>query len=694
MRSTRLATSTVGAAAAAAVVAALTAPPGTASDSPPADTRVAHQPAAKAPKKAPKKATSEGYGGAVSSVDPAATKIGLKVLKRGGNAVDAAVATAAALGLTEPFSAGIGGGGYFVVYHAKSGKVRTLDGRETAPKAMPNDAFIDPATGMPYTFTPELVTSGVGVGVPGTPATWERALEKWGTWSLGDTLQPSIDLARKGFKVDRTFRQQTLDNEVRFKAFTSTKKLYFKGGDAPSVGSLFRNKDLADTYGLLGDKGVRPLYEGSLAREIVDAVRKPPTTASTDLPVPPGYLKKRDLRHYRVLEQKPTKVAYRGYDVYGIAPSSSGGTTVGEALNILERYDLGALPALSAMHLYLEASALAYADRGAYVGDPAYVDVPTKTLLDDTFAAERACAINPAAAAKKPVVAGSVTAYDGACPTAAGAPAPAEDTENVSTTNLTVADRWGNVVEYTLTIEQTGGSGIVVPGRGFLLNNELTDFSATYVATDPNRIQPGKRPRSSIAPTIVLKKGKPWLALGTPRRLHDHHHGPADAGEPDRPRPAGRGGDGGPSCHSAQRPGHPGGAGVHRRVRRRPHRAGAQAGAGRRRPHHRPVHRRGHCHRAGQEGLHDRRRRARPPWRWRHRRGEHDAAIVPPQVSRRSLRDLLNQRWRRRAYLAAATLSSVPASFWASQIGMIDNMMRAAATTLTTGAWLGRKRFW
>ena len=160
---------------------------------------------------------------------------------------------------------------------------------------------------------------------------------------------------------------------------------------------MFKNKDLADTYDLLADKGVTPLYEGGLAKEIVDAVRKPPTTASTDLPVPPGFLKKRDLRDYRVLEQKPTKVGYRGYDVYGMAPSSSGGSTVGEALNILERYDLGALPVLSAMHLYLEASALAYADRGAYVGDPAYVDVPLKTLLDDTFAAERACGINPAA---------------------------------------------------------------------------------------------------------------------------------------------------------------------------------------------------------------------------------------------------------------------------------------------------------
>ena len=179
--------------------------------------------------------------------------------------MDAAVATAAALGLTEPFSAGIGGGGYFVYYNAKSGKVKTLDGRETAPKRMPNDAFIDPATGKPYNFTPELVTSGVSVGVPGTPATWERALEKWGTYDLAEALAPSTDLAREGFKVDTTFRDQTMDNEVRFKAFTSTKKLYFKGGDAPAVGSMFKNKDLADTYDLLAEKGTEKFYSGSLA---------------------------------------------------------------------------------------------------------------------------------------------------------------------------------------------------------------------------------------------------------------------------------------------------------------------------------------------------------------------------------------------------------------------------------------------
>jgi gamma-glutamyltranspeptidase/glutathione hydrolase len=224
----------------------------------------------------------------------------------------------------------------------------------------------------------------------------------------------------------------------------------------------------------------------------------------------------KDLRRYKTLDQRPTKVGYRGYDVYGMAPSSSGGTTVGEALNILERYPLATVGTTAALHHYLEASALAFADRGKYLGDPAFVDVPVSDLLSDTFAAERACSINPGKAMPKPTAAGDVNAYDGVCaPTAAKGSTDA-DTENISTTNLTVADKWGNVVEYTLTIEQTGGSGQVVPRHGFILNNELTDFSTVYDPADPNRIQPGKRPRSSMSPTIVLKEGKPFLALGSP----------------------------------------------------------------------------------------------------------------------------------------------------------------------------------
>jgi gamma-glutamyltranspeptidase/glutathione hydrolase len=463
----------------------------------------------------PRHPTAVGFGGAVSSVDPDATNIGLDVLRRGGNAVDAAVATAAALGVTEPYSAGVGGGGYFVYYSAKLHKVFTIDGRETAPATMPSDAFINPGTGKPYNFTPELVTSGVSVGIPGTLATWDSALHQWGSLSLDKALRPAAELADRGFVVDPTFNLQTQENKARFSAIIPTAKLFLPGGNAPAVGSVFKNPELADTYRMLGRKGPSALYKGELGAEISAVVKNPPKTATTTLPVMPGYLTTSDLKAYRPIDRAPTKVRYDGLDVYGMPPSSSGGTTMGEALNILQPQHLQQLSTTQALHTYLEASALAFADRGAYVGDPAYVDVPQKELLSRGFGAERSCLIDPQHAATKPVPAGSPDGKYSQCAKGA-ATDQRPDTEGLSTTHLVAADKWGNVVSYTLTIEQTGGSGITVPGRGFLLNNELTDFSAVYDPADPNRIQPGKRPRSSMSPTIVLRGSKPYLALGSP----------------------------------------------------------------------------------------------------------------------------------------------------------------------------------
>jgi gamma-glutamyltranspeptidase/glutathione hydrolase len=456
-----------------------------------------------------KNPTAFGTGGAVASVDPEATQAGLQVLRRGGNAVDAAVATAAALGVTEPYSAGIGGGGYFVYYDASTGRVSTLDGRETAPASIPNDAFLDP-TGKPYAFA-DLVSSGVSVGVPGTPATWDSALRRWGSLSLKQALRPATRIARRGFVVDETFRGQTRDNQTRFSQFTTTADLFLPGGKLPEVGSIFTNRDLADTYETLGDRGVDAFYRGRIANEIVATVRRPPTVPNPTLPVPTGFMRASDLAAYRVKQQRPTRVRYRGLDVYGMAPSSSGGTTVGEALNILQTTRLSRLPREQALHYYLDASSLAFADRNAYVGDPAFVNVPTQTLLSRRFARSRACRISPTTALPLPTPPGDLDATGCGTATSSGR----ADT-GTSTTHLVTADRWGNVVSYTLTIEQTGGAGIVVPDRGFLLNNELTDFSLVYDADDPNRIQGGKRPRSSMAPTIVLRDGEPVLALGSP----------------------------------------------------------------------------------------------------------------------------------------------------------------------------------
>ncbi|SEP78205.1 gamma-glutamyltransferase [Microlunatus flavus] len=480
----------------------------------PAAAPAATSAAAKAGRVTKKNATARGSGGAVSSVDPEATHAGIEVLKKGGNAVDAAIATAAALGVTEPYSTGIGGGGYLVFYDAKAKKVRTIDGRETAPESIPTNAFLDPKTGKPYPFTPELVTSGVSVGVPGTPATWDTALRRWGTLSLRKALEPAEKIADRGFVVDETFREQTLQNKVRFAQVRSTRNLYLPKGDAPQVGSVFRNRDLAATYRALGEEGTDVIYRGRIGADIVDTVQSPPKTADATLPFPKGYLERSDLAAYRVERPKPTKVRYRGLDVYSIAPSSSGGSTVGEALNILGTKKLSEVPRTEALHDYLDASSLAFADRNAYVGDPAFVDVPLETLLSKRFARSRACLIGDRAL-PTPTQPGALDATG-----CAQAPAAGRNEVGTSTSHLVTSDRWGNVVSYTLTIEQTGGSGIVVPGRGFLLNNELTDFSydptVPDYAKDPNRIEGGKRPRSSMAPTIVLKKGKPKYAIGSP----------------------------------------------------------------------------------------------------------------------------------------------------------------------------------
>ncbi|MEU3509338.1 gamma-glutamyltransferase [Streptomyces longwoodensis] len=455
-----------------------------------------------------------GYGGAVSSVDADASAAGIEVLRKGGNAVDAAVATAAALGVTEPYSAGVGGGGYFVYYDAKSRTVHTIDGRETAPLSADRNLFTE--NGKPLAFA-DAVTSGLSVGTPGTPATWATALSQWGSRKLGTVLRPAERLARDGFTVDSTFRSQTAANETRFRSFPDTAQLFLPGGALPVVGSTFKNPDLARTYEELGRKGVDALYRGELGRDVVATVNKPPVDPASSWNARPGRLTAADLAAYRAKLQAPTRTAYRGLDVYSIAPSSSGGTTVGEALNILERTDLSQASEAQYLHRYIEASRIAFADRGRWVGDPAFEDVPTRELLSQRYADSRACLIKDDAVLTSPLAPG-----DPRHPAACAGPGTAAPTtyEGENTTHLTVADKWGNVVAYTLTIEQTGGSGITVPGRGFLLNNELTDFSfapANPAVHDPNLPGPGKRPRSSISPTIVLDRhGRPVVALGSP----------------------------------------------------------------------------------------------------------------------------------------------------------------------------------
>ncbi|MGV9314689.1 gamma-glutamyltransferase [Streptomyces sp. NPDC003691] len=463
-----------------------------------------------APVKSP---VAVGYGGAVASVDADASAAGIEVLRGGGNAVDAAVATAAALGVTEPYSAGSGGGGYFVYYDARTRTVHTVDGRETAPRSADASLFLE--NGRPIPFD-QGQTSGLGVGTPGTPATWETALRSWGSRPLAPLLKPAERLARQGFAVDATFRAQTEANQARFADFPATAELFLPGGALPVVGSTFKNPDLARTYREIAREGVRTLYRGEIAEDIVDTVRKPPVAPGATRIVRPGDLTAGDLRAYETVRRAPTKISYRGLDVYGMAPSSSGGTTVGQALNMLEGTDLSKASQSAYLHRFIEASRIAFADRGRWVGDPAFEPVPTKELLSQRYAAGRSCLIRDDAVLTSPLAPGDPR---NPVPCGAGGTAVPTTHQGETTTHLTVADKWGNVVAYTLTIESTGGSGITVPGRGFLLNNELTDFSfapANPAVHDPNLPGPGKRPRSSMSPTIVLDDGRPVLALGSP----------------------------------------------------------------------------------------------------------------------------------------------------------------------------------
>jgi gamma-glutamyltranspeptidase/glutathione hydrolase len=457
-----------------------------------------------------------GSGGAVASAEFNASKAGIEILKSGGNAIDAAVAVASTLGVTQPFVAGPGGGGFMMIYLAETKQVITIDGRETCAAACTPHLFIDPSTGKPYPFQDARI-SGLSVGVPGMVATWAKAVEDYGNKSLRANLKPAIEVAKRGFPVTLDFHQQEQKALAALQAFTPSRKLFLTPDGQPlPVGSTFRNPDLARTYQKLASHGADYFYEGPLAREIARTVQHPPVHPGTPVTVRPGLLTERDIENYVAKLRTPTHVKYRGLDVYGMAPPSSGGLTTGEALNILSTWNLSAEPRARALFHYLEASRLAFADRNAYIGDADYEPVPQAGLLDPAYAATRSCLVGDKALTS-PVAPGKpFPPYTGcSAPTAAQHPVH----EGTQTNHLVTADKWGNIVSYTNTIEQLAGSGITVPGRGFLLNNEMTDFDFAPSAPgvyNPNLPAPGKRPRSSMNPTIVLKDGAPFFTVGSP----------------------------------------------------------------------------------------------------------------------------------------------------------------------------------
>ena len=458
-----------------------------------------------------KEPTATGRGGAAASVDLLGTQAAIDTLRRGGNAVDAAVAAAGVLGVTEPYSCGIGGGGFMVI-RTRKGEVTTIDSRELSPREMRPDSFMEAGGALALN---DARYSGLSAGVPGTVAGWERALDRYGTLDFRHVLRPGIETARNGFVVDRTFISQTEPNIPWFDDIPSTAALYLDpDGSARDEGSVLRNPDLARTYELIARRGSDGFYEGPVAEAIVAASQRPPVGPTPDHTWRPGLITEDDVDDYTAPERDPARIRYRGLDVWGMGPPSSGGSTVGEALNILEGYRLSAADRTRALHLLLEASRFAFADRNAYLADPAFFDVPLSGLLSDSYAAERRALINAEQAATSPVPPGDPYDNQGDRGTRATASATISHPRQ-STTHLVVSDRKGTVVSYTFTIESTGGNGIVVPGWGFLLNNELTDFNFDST-THPNRAEGRKRPRSSMAPTIVTRHGKPFLAVGSP----------------------------------------------------------------------------------------------------------------------------------------------------------------------------------
>ncbi len=461
-------------------------------------------------------AVAVGTGGAVASMDRYASQAGIDVMKRGGNAIDAAVATGSAMGVSVPFVAGPGGGGFMVIYLAKAHQVVTLDGREACPAACTPTMFVDPKTGQPldYTFASD---QPISTGVPAMVALWDKAIALYGRERLAADLWPAISLARRGFRVNQDFQQLTEAGITTLRAYTASRDLLLTpSGDPLPLGYLLKNPDLARTYELLAKHGPSYFYDGPIGEAAVQADDHPMVYPGTTSITIPGIMTMNDLRSYAVRTPAPTRVDYRGLAVYGMPPPSSGGSTEGEILNILSGFNLAQEPRVTALFHYLEASRLAYADRNAYVGDPEFVDVPLGGLLSPAFAATRRCLIGDTALSS-PVAPGNPFGPFHPCGASSTANGAAASPEAHHTNNIVTMDKWGNIVAYTNTINFFGGSGQVVPGYGFLLNDEMTDFDfappspGTY---DPNLPAGGEQPRSSMGPIIALRDGKPVFSIG------------------------------------------------------------------------------------------------------------------------------------------------------------------------------------
>lgn len=439
----------------------------------------------------------------VAVANPLAATAAARVLEKGGTAADAAIAAQAMLGLVEPQSSGLGGGAFLVYYDGKTGALTTLDGRETAPMAATPQLFQNP-DGEPLKFF-SAVIGGRSVGVPGTPALLAEMHRRWGSTPWPELLRPSIDRARQGFTVSPRLAGLVSGGAERLSMHAATKDYFLPSGQPLKEGALLRNPAYADTLQTIADSGVQAFYSGQTAAAIVDTVR--------GFAANPGVMQLQDLSNYKVVERQPVCAPYRGYSVCGMGPPSSGALTVGQILGLLQPYDLAALGATNpeSWRLIGDASRLAFADRGRYMADSDFVKMPTKGLLKPGYLKTRSALLNGSSALQS-VKPGEPDWDDARLPRADD-----ESLELPSTTHFSIVDSQGNAVSITSTIENGFGSRLMT--QGFLLNNELTDFSFRDQKDGKpiaNRVEPGKRPRSSMSPTIVLKDDKPVLVVGSP----------------------------------------------------------------------------------------------------------------------------------------------------------------------------------
>ncbi len=439
----------------------------------------------------------------VSAANPLAVRAGGDVLARGGSAADAMVAVQAILGLVEPQSSGLGGGAFLVWYDAASGQITTLDGRETASRHATPALFLDD-DGQPLKFY-DAVVGGRSVGVPGTPALMVDAHQRWGKLAWPSLFDDGIALARDGFAVSPRMAMLVARDEKRLSRFERTAAYFYPEGKAVQAGHMLKNDGYAMTLvSLAADKGMS-FYRGTIAEDIAQTVQ----LAAGN----PGLLDRADLAGYQVKERAAVCMTYRGYDVCGMGPPSSGGLTVGQILGLIAPYDIGDMGPTSpaAWRIIGDASRLAFADRGRYMADADFVAVPTAGLLDAQYIKTRAALLGgPRALAD---ITAGVPPFKESLHWADDA-----SIELPSTSHISIVDQYGNALSMTTTIENAFGSRLMTKG-GFLLNNEMTDFSFRPErdgAPVANRVEPGKRPRSSMAPTIVMKDGVPELVIGSP----------------------------------------------------------------------------------------------------------------------------------------------------------------------------------